>query len=113
MLPVAGVLRGRGGGLCADDSGREPEIGRVTVPLQREADILPATRRRAAVGLAHGAHAGEGAPVPVEYPISRYLRLYTVRPPQGSLKQFIDWVLGPGGQQVVGEMGYVPLFELD
>ena len=48
-----------------------------------------------------------------EYPISRYLRLYTVRPPQGSLKQFIDWVLGPGGQQVVGEMGYVPLFELD
>ncbi len=48
-----------------------------------------------------------------EYPISRYLGLYTVRPPQGSLKQFIDWVLDPDGQQVVGEMGYVPLFELD
>lgn len=45
------------------------------------------------------------------YPISRYLYLYVTEPPKGVIKSFVDWVLGPEGQAIVGRIGYVPLFE--
>jgi phosphate transport system substrate-binding protein len=44
------------------------------------------------------------------YPLARYLYLYTVEPPTGAVKRFIDWVLSPAGQRVVAEAGYVPLW---
>ncbi len=47
------------------------------------------------------------------YPISRYLYFYTVRPPAGQLKHFIDWVLSAEGQRVVREVRYIPLFEVE
>lgn len=43
------------------------------------------------------------------YPISRYLYLYTNGEPEGLLKEFLDWVLGPEGQQIVVDEGFVPL----
>ncbi len=46
------------------------------------------------------------------YPVSRYLYLYSVRPPEGIQKQFIDWVLSSAGQRVVQEVGYVPLYDV-
>lgn len=46
------------------------------------------------------------------YPITRYLYLYTAGPPRGAAKLFIDWVLSRPGQEVVAEVGYVPLWEL-
>lgn len=46
------------------------------------------------------------------YPVSRYLYLYAVRPPQGIQKQFVDWILSPAGQRVVQEVGYVPLYDV-
>jgi len=46
------------------------------------------------------------------YPIARYLYLYTVQPPRGLIKHFVDWVLSEDGQGVVQEVGYVPLFEV-
>lgn len=47
------------------------------------------------------------------YPISRYLYLYTLRPPEGAVKRFVDWVTGPAGQGLVEELGYLPLWPRD
>ena len=44
------------------------------------------------------------------YPISRYLRYYTSDKPGGNIKRFIDWVMGPKGQQIVISAGYIPLW---
>jgi phosphate transport system substrate-binding protein len=43
------------------------------------------------------------------YPLSRQLFWYTAGPPMGSMKDCVDWVLGPEGQKVVIEVGYYPL----
>ncbi len=43
------------------------------------------------------------------YPISRYLYMYTRNKPTGSMKAFIDWILGPEGQKMVTEVGYFPV----
>jgi phosphate transport system substrate-binding protein len=45
------------------------------------------------------------------YPLARYLYLFTVSTPQGDIKEFLDWVIGPEGQRVVREIGYIPLYE--
>ncbi|MBP6672373.1 MAG: phosphate ABC transporter substrate-binding protein [Bacteroidetes bacterium] len=47
------------------------------------------------------------------YPISRYLYFYTVNPPEGDVKKFVDWVTGREGQRTVKENGYVPLYETE
>jgi len=46
------------------------------------------------------------------YPLARYLSFYTVEPPVGLAKRFIDFCLGPEGQAVVAEVGYIPLWGL-
>jgi phosphate transport system substrate-binding protein len=43
------------------------------------------------------------------YPITRPLYIYTVGQPAGSVKAYLDWILSPEGQQVVKDMGYVPV----
>ena len=43
------------------------------------------------------------------YPISRFLYMYTVKKPEGSIKAFIDWVLSDEGQKIVSDVGYYPL----
>ena len=43
------------------------------------------------------------------YPISRFLYFYTAGEPTGTTKKFIDWVKGPDGQKVIGDVGYYPL----
>jgi phosphate transport system substrate-binding protein len=43
------------------------------------------------------------------YPIARPLYLYTRGEPTGQVKEFIDWTLGPDGQKVVQDIGYVPV----
>ncbi|MBI2794009.1 MAG: phosphate ABC transporter substrate-binding protein [Ignavibacteria bacterium] len=44
-----------------------------------------------------------------DYPISRFLYFYTRKPPEGTIKKFIDWVISPPGQKVVREVGYYPI----
>jgi phosphate transport system substrate-binding protein len=44
-----------------------------------------------------------------KYPISRKLYLYTVGEPTGEVKAYIDWIMGPAGQKIVEEQGFVPL----
>jgi phosphate transport system substrate-binding protein len=43
------------------------------------------------------------------YPITRPLLIYTAGEPAGQVKAFLDWILGKEGQEVVLELGYVPV----
>ncbi len=43
------------------------------------------------------------------YPIARPLFMYTSGEPQGEVKTYLDWILGPDGQKIVGDLGFVPL----
>lgn len=43
------------------------------------------------------------------YPISRYLYMYSNGEVDGVMKAFLDWILGPEGQQLVEDEGFVPL----
>ncbi len=44
-----------------------------------------------------------------KYPISRPLFLYTNGSPAGAIKQFIDYVLSPEGQEIVVKTDFVPI----
>jgi len=43
------------------------------------------------------------------YPLSRDLNMYTNGAPTGVTKAYIDWILGPEGQKIVTDQGFVPL----
>jgi phosphate transport system substrate-binding protein len=43
------------------------------------------------------------------YPIARELYIYTVGEPQGAIRDYLDWILGPEGQAIVKRLGFVPL----
>jgi phosphate transport system substrate-binding protein len=44
-----------------------------------------------------------------QYPISRYLYLYTRVKPAKEMKAFIDWATGAEGQEIVTRVGYFPV----
>lgn len=44
-----------------------------------------------------------------EYPITRYLYMYIQSRPTGALKEYIDWILSPEGQELVVKVGYFPV----
>jgi phosphate transport system substrate-binding protein len=61
------------------------------------------------------ARKGDGATAPSEktvidrsYPIARPLYLYTARQPADQVEEFLAWVLGNDGQQIVRDLGFVP-----
>jgi len=43
------------------------------------------------------------------YPITRFLYLYTRSKPSGAMKEYIDWILSPEGQETVIKVGYFPV----
>jgi phosphate transport system substrate-binding protein len=43
------------------------------------------------------------------YPIARGLYIYTNGEPQGIILEYLDWIMGPGGQAIVQDLGFVPL----
>ncbi len=43
------------------------------------------------------------------YPIARPLFMYTNGEPTGEVKDYLNWILGPDGQRIVAEQGFVPL----
>ena len=43
------------------------------------------------------------------YPVARDLYMYTHGEPTGQVKAYMDWVLGPEAQQIVAELGFVPV----
>jgi len=44
-----------------------------------------------------------------KYAISRHLYFYVRNKPAGAVKQYVDWVTGPEGQEVVDKVGYFPI----
>jgi len=44
-----------------------------------------------------------------EYPIARDLYMYTAGEPQGVVKDYMDWIFSPQAQDIVKELGFVPL----
>ncbi len=47
------------------------------------------------------------------YPITRPLQIYTLGEPTGAIKEYLDWIDSKAGQQVVLDLGYVPVFKHD
>lgn len=43
------------------------------------------------------------------YPIARDLYMYTAGEPTGAVKQYLDWILSPEAQQIVTQLGFVPI----
>jgi len=43
------------------------------------------------------------------YPIARDLYMYTDGQPEGLLKEYIDWIMSSEAQQIVAELGFVPV----
>lgn len=43
------------------------------------------------------------------YPIARPLFMYTNGEPSGVLKDYVDWIRGSDGQQIVARLGFVPI----
>ena len=43
------------------------------------------------------------------YPISRGLYMYTAGEPNDVIADYLAWVMGPEGQQIVSDLGFVPL----
>ncbi|NIM94168.1 MAG: phosphate ABC transporter substrate-binding protein PstS family protein [Anaerolineales bacterium] len=44
-----------------------------------------------------------------EYPIARRLFMYTAGEPQDEVLNYVNWILGPEGQSIVPQLGFVPL----
>ena len=44
-----------------------------------------------------------------QYPITRYLYLYSRVKPSGDMKAFLDWAVSPEGQELVTKVGYFPV----
>jgi len=44
-----------------------------------------------------------------DYPISRFLYIYSKSKPTGAIKEYIDWILSSEGQQLVSKVGYFPV----
>ena len=43
------------------------------------------------------------------YPIARDLYMYTNGEPTGAIKEYLDWILSAEAQQIVAELGFVPV----
>jgi phosphate transport system substrate-binding protein len=46
------------------------------------------------------------------YPIARDLYMYTNGEPTGLIKEYLDWILSPEAQEIVAELGFVPVNDL-
>ena len=43
------------------------------------------------------------------YPIARDLYIYSAGVPNGAVKQYLDWILSTPAQEIVSELGFVPI----
>lgn len=44
-----------------------------------------------------------------QYPIARELYMYTAGEPSAHIKTYLEWILGPEAQQIVLDLGFVPV----
>lgn len=43
------------------------------------------------------------------YPLARDLYMYTAGEPTGEIAKYLNWILSPAGQEIVTELGFVPV----
>ena len=43
------------------------------------------------------------------YPIARDLYMYTAGKPDGAIRDYLDWILSPAAQEIVAQLGFVPI----
>jgi phosphate transport system substrate-binding protein len=43
------------------------------------------------------------------YPVARDLYMYTTGQPTGVIKDYLDWIVSPEAQQIVSDLGFVPI----
>jgi phosphate transport system substrate-binding protein len=46
-----------------------------------------------------------------QYPIARDLYMYTAGEPESEVLEYLNWILGPDAQQIVTELGFVPVLQ--
>jgi len=46
-----------------------------------------------------------------KYPLARNLFMYTAGEPEGEIADYLNWIFSPTGQDIVGDLGFVPLVE--
>ncbi len=46
-----------------------------------------------------------------QYPIARDLYMYTAGEPRGAVEQYMQWIFSPEAQEIVQELGFVPVQE--
>jgi phosphate transport system substrate-binding protein len=44
-----------------------------------------------------------------QYPVARDLYMYTAGEPQGQMRDYLEWIIGPEAQQIVLDLGFVPI----
>ena len=44
-----------------------------------------------------------------QYPIARDLYMYTAGEPEGEILKYLEWILSPDAQEIVTELGFVPI----
>lgn len=101
----------------ADAVGHDPKgigYGGVAYFLTRsDCKILKIKKDAASPGVAPVTPDGKSINYSVvysgDYAISRYLYCYTPGAPKGELRAYLDWILGPEGQEIAKEDGYIPL----
>jgi phosphate transport system substrate-binding protein len=96
----------------------------LAAPGVRTADVVTAVRGNPAAvgfgGIAYGAdlvHCAIDGIDPTEenlregrYALARYLVFYAPAPPEEHVHAFVEWCLGPEGQEIVREVGFIPLW---
>ena len=45
------------------------------------------------------------------YPVARDLYMYTIGSPTGSIKDYLDWIRSPEAQEIVSQLGFVPILK--
>lgn len=45
------------------------------------------------------------------YPVSRFLYMYTRGEPEGAIKTYLEWIVAAEAQEIVSELGFVPISE--
>jgi phosphate transport system substrate-binding protein len=43
------------------------------------------------------------------YPIARDLYMYTASAPEGAVKTYLEWIMSPEAQEIVSQLGFVPI----
>ncbi len=68
----------------------------ISIAADSDLEFIPPTVQTASDGI---------------YPLARDLYMYTAGEPSGILAEYLSWILGADGQEIVARLGFVPLVE--